>query len=94
MRYRKVIILVICAFLATVILTLGCRNSAEEYVVKGASFIMLEQWDEAIAAYNKAIEISPKDAVSYNNRGFAYNKLGEYSKADADIKKAKELGFK
>jgi len=51
-------------------------------------------YDKAIADYNKAIEIDPKYAQAYYNYGFAYNKLGEFSKADADIKKAKELGFK
>ena len=31
---------------------------------------------------------------AYTNRGIAYQKIGEKTKADADFAKAKELGYK
>ena len=46
---------------------------------------------KAIANYNKAIEIDPKDIYSYNNRGLSYINLGKYESAIADFNKAIEL---
>ena len=91
MRYKIVIILVMCALLATVISTLGCGKSAQTYVVKGGSLFLEGQRDEAIAAYNKAIEIDPKYAKAYLGRGIAYYGKGEYFMAVADCTKAIEL---
>ncbi|MCP4259950.1 MAG: tetratricopeptide repeat protein [Planctomycetes bacterium] len=43
--------------------------------------------------FNKTIELNPKDATAYNNRGFVYLlKLGNKVKGCADLKKACEIG--
>jgi serine/threonine protein kinase len=42
------------------------------------------RYQEAVAAYDHAIALSPNDANSYNNRGNAYRALKEYEKAIAD----------
>ena len=47
-----------------------------------------------IEYYSKAIEINPKHAVAYNNRGAAFNTLGEYQKAIDDYNKAIEINPK
>lgn len=47
-----------------------------------------------MADFVKAIEINPNLAVAYYNRGNAYDRRGETDKAEADFKKAKELGYK
>jgi Flp pilus assembly protein TadD len=52
------------------------------------------QFDKAIADYNKAIEINPKDAMAYNNRGVEYQNKGQYDRAVADYNKAIELNSK
>jgi len=44
-----------------------------------------------IEYYSKAIELDPKLAAAYNNRGAAFNTLGEYQKAIDDYSKAIEL---
>ena len=46
--------------------------------------------------YSKAIELSPKWAYAYNNRGVAYYNLAMWEKAKADFDKALELspGYK
>jgi Flp pilus assembly protein TadD len=44
-----------------------------------------------IEYYNKAIELDPKYTYAYNNRGDAYDDLGEYQKAIVDYNKAIEL---
>ena len=46
---------------------------------------------EAIAAYNKAIELNPNLAAAYNNRGVAKRNLGQYEAAIADYDAAIRL---
>jgi tetratricopeptide (TPR) repeat protein len=41
--------------------------------------------DQAIADYTKAIELDPKIAAAYNNRGIAFKQKGLNSKAVADF---------
>ncbi len=49
------------------------------------------QYDKAIAAYTKAIEINPQYAEAYKNRGIVYSDLKDYDKAMADNNKAIEI---
>ncbi|CCQ64165.1 TPR repeat:Sel1-like repeat:Sel1-like repeat [Crocosphaera watsonii WH 0401] len=46
------------------------------------------KYDEAIAAYKKAIEINPNDAFAYNNMGLALDDQGKYDEAIAAHKKS------
>ena len=46
---------------------------------------------EAITSYDKAIQLDPKYANAYNNRGLAYYHNKAYDKAIADFNKAIEL---
>jgi len=55
------------------------------------SYLGLKQYERAIEDYNKAIEINPKYAGAYSNRGVAYRKLKQYAKEQEDYKKALEL---
>ena len=60
---------------------------------KGVSYGNKGQYDQAISDYTKALEINPKYAKAYDNRGFIYLvKLGNKVKGCADWKKACELG--
>ena len=45
---------------------------------KGNFLMMLKQFDKAIVAYSRAIELNPKNAGVYNDRGIAYYDKGEY----------------
>jgi Flp pilus assembly protein TadD len=45
-------------------------------------------WD-----YNQAIELNPKDARVFNNRGTAYADLKQFEKAIQDYNQAIELTF-
>ena len=54
----------------------------------------LKQYDQAIKDLNKVIEINPKDADAYYNRGLVYKELGDNKSSREDIKKAKDLGYK
>jgi tetratricopeptide (TPR) repeat protein len=49
-------------------------------------------YDQAIAHFNKALEINPEYAEAFNNRGVAYAKgKGQYDKAISDYTKALEI---
>jgi tetratricopeptide (TPR) repeat protein len=51
------------------------------------------QYDQAISNYDKALELNPRLAAGYNNRGMAYYSKQEYDKSWEDVKKAQELGY-
>ena len=57
------------------------------------------KYDEAIKAYDKAIEQCPLDAMkpmgaeTWYKKGIALQALGRTSEADAAFAKAKELGY-
>ena len=51
----------------------------------------LGQPTQAISDYTKAIELNPKDAEAYYNRGVAYATLGKPEEAKKDLLKVVEL---
>ena len=48
-------------------------------------------FDKTLADYNKAIELDPKYAVAYNNRGMLHYYARAFDKAFVDFDKAVEL---
>jgi tetratricopeptide (TPR) repeat protein len=48
---------------------------------KGYALSNAGNYAEAINAFSKGIEINPKDAGAYYNRGLAYAKTGRHEKA-------------
>src|SRR6266550_1805395 len=50
--------------------------------------------DGAIADYNRAIQLDPKDAAIYNNRGLAKQAKGDFNAAIADFNRGIELNPK
>ncbi|MDR2906281.1 MAG: tetratricopeptide repeat protein [Helicobacteraceae bacterium] len=64
-------------------------NNSNAYNYRGYMYYELQNYDQAIADYTKAIELDPDGrALYYNNRGFAYNELKNYKQAIADFTKA------
>jgi tetratricopeptide (TPR) repeat protein len=55
---------------------------------KGVQLAKEEKYDEAIVEFTKAIEIDPKQSLSFSNRANAYTKLKKYDEALADCDKA------
>ena len=51
----------------------------------------MEDAEAAIADYSRVIELAPDDAEAYNNRGLAYDALGDYEKALDDYQQAVRL---
>jgi tetratricopeptide (TPR) repeat protein len=69
-------------------------KDAKFYIDRGIAYGEKGQYDQAIADFNKALEIDPKSAGAYYNRGIAYYFKKEYDKSWKDINKAQDLGYK
>jgi tetratricopeptide (TPR) repeat protein len=53
---------------------ISCTKDAAFYVSRANDYGKKGQYDEAISDYTKALEIDPKDAWAYYNRGNVYQK--------------------
>ena len=69
------------------------ETDSDEQLNQGIALLEEGQYDRAIAYFNKAIELNPRDADAYNNRGLAYYYKGLNYKACSDFKWACEFGF-
>jgi tetratricopeptide (TPR) repeat protein len=54
----------------------------------GLAYIQLNNAQEALPCFQKAIEIDPNNGIYNNDAGLAYNKLGNYQQALAYLEKA------
>jgi tetratricopeptide (TPR) repeat protein len=66
-------------------------NSAQAQFELGNSYAAAEQWDEAQAAYQKAIELDPNFQSAYANLGVVYYQLENLELAASQYQKALEL---
>ncbi len=64
------------------------------YVHWGNALYQQGKLPEAIAKYQKAIELDPKNALAHHNWGLALAKLGRHAEAEVRSSKARELGFR
>ena len=58
---------------------------------KGFALASLGQYEEALKAYDKAIELKPDFSVAWNNKAFSFSSLGRYEEALNAYDKAIEL---
>lgn len=61
------------------------------YFYLGFAYDELGNYDQAVKAYDKAIELGPNDQSAYLNRGNSYGELGEHERAIEDYDKAIEI---
>lgn len=59
--------------------------------IRGVIYYWLNDFNAAIADYNKAINLDGSDFKTFYNRGLAYVKMSNYRAADQDFSKAIEL---
>jgi tetratricopeptide (TPR) repeat protein len=67
------------------------RSEMMEHFNSGVQLSKEGQWEEAVAEFDKAIELDPSYALAYYNRGRAHAELGNASQAIADYEKTIEL---
>ncbi|XP_037295135.1 RNA polymerase II-associated protein 3-like isoform X1 [Manduca sexta] len=67
------------------------REEAQYEKERGNTFVKLAKWDEAIACYNRAIELVKDDAIYYANRGLCYLKKDSLHLAESDCTEALRL---
>ncbi|MGC8642869.1 MAG: tetratricopeptide repeat protein, partial [Isosphaeraceae bacterium] len=58
---------------------------AYAYSMRGHTWFSKQQYDKAIADYNEAIRLDPKDAYAYSMRGHTWFSKQQYEKAIADF---------
>ncbi len=74
---------------------LGCATEfATERSERSIEPMQPDPNEQAIARFTKAIELDPKHASAYRNRGVAYYRQGDCVKAVADLGKGIELDRK
>lgn len=66
-------------------------STAAEFKAQGNAHLQKKEFDEAIAAYTKAIELDSTDHVFFSNRSAAYLSKGDATNALADGEKCVEI---
>ncbi|MGB5595240.1 MAG: tetratricopeptide repeat protein, partial [Crocosphaera sp.] len=69
----------------------GNSDDYEAWYNRGIALDDLGRYEEAIASYDKALEIKPDKDEAWNNRGVALYNLGRYEDAIASYDKALEF---
>jgi tetratricopeptide (TPR) repeat protein len=86
--------------LISVSLLLSCASTqttrknlkiAKAYFNLGTDHLQEEEYDEAIAVLNKALELNPKYAEAYLNRGIAYKHKNQHDQAISDYSRVLEI---
>ncbi len=70
---------------------LSIRSTAMEHFQSGVNAYLNGKFDEALAEFNKAIELNPLDAKSYSNIGYIYYDRGDMINAFIYQKKAIDI---
>ena len=58
---------------------------ARDFFLAGTAYITRKQYPEAVAAFTRAIERAPHDALAFRNRGIAYSQMGAHQEALRDL---------
>lgn len=65
--------------------------SAEEYFLRGNAYYGAGEYENALAAYNRSLELTPDQPATLDNRGITLSRLGRYEQALADCNRSLEL---
>ena len=67
-------------------------NSAEAHVARGVFFYWAHrQYDDAVAEFNRALELQPNNALAQQFLGWVNRRRGEWERSIADAQRAQEL---
>ena len=76
------------------ITALGQVIAAEDWLKKGQELTANRSYEEAIMAYDIAIQMNPENVRAWYDKGNTLKVLGCTTEADAAFAKARELGYK
>lgn len=68
--------------------------NVDEYLIMGATYDSLGNYNQAITCYQKVIVINPNNAAAFFKMGLCYGKLDNYNQAITYWQKAARLGDK
>jgi tetratricopeptide (TPR) repeat protein len=88
---KFLIVLLLTMVLGLALGGMARAKSVEDYLKRGIEAGEKGQYDQAIADFNKALELSPRYDWAYFNRANAYYRKAQYDQAIADLNKALEL---
>ncbi len=75
--------------------TMGAEaQDAATFVKQGQTWCDTGDYSKAIAAYDQAIKLDPKNVQAYNNRGIVWREKKEFARAVADFDQAIKLNPK
>ncbi|TFY80187.1 hypothetical protein EWM64_g3825 [Hericium alpestre] len=67
------------------------KAQAEKFKQEGNALMSSKQYDRAIEAYDKAIDLDPLNPIYYSNRAAAHSSKGDHLSAVGDAEKAIEV---
>lgn len=67
------------------------EKDSTDYANSGIVKMHLERYQEALADFDRALEIDPTNLYAWNNRGYTYTLLEDYQKALPDFEEAIKL---
>ena len=69
------------------------ENTADDWYKKGLDLGRNGSYEEAVLAYNRAIELDSTSSEAWKGKGDSLKALGRQAEADVAYAKAKELGY-
>ncbi len=69
----------------------GDAKLTQSLINRGKAHAKRSYYSDAVADFNRAIELDPKNAKAYLERGRAYDELSDRSRAEADLAEAMRL---
>jgi tetratricopeptide (TPR) repeat protein len=73
------------------VLKLQIPLAAEDYLGRGIAHVEQGRYQQAIADFNRALQIKPDNAAAYINLGHTHMEMGQYQQAMADFDRAIEI---
>ncbi|MBD1924413.1 tetratricopeptide repeat protein [Microcoleus sp. FACHB-831] len=89
--YTVFVVLPISTRAQTAPILIAEQMSAKDFNNRGVDKLETKDYKGAIADFNQALRLDPKNAKAYFNRGFAYSSLENYQNAIEDYTKAIQM---
>jgi tetratricopeptide (TPR) repeat protein len=61
------------------------QPTAANYLELGAAYYIAHRWDDAVRAFEKTLELDPKQAYAHYYLGILHAAMGQRDKANADL---------